>query len=461
MLLEGKLLTAAISDIFVFLIELIIFFVIVIKRHKDFERYFLIFYGFVSLSAYNIYIQFIHDYNIPIARTALFKLKIIGSLYLFDIVYLIVLLVLLIKYSRYRKIRLDKGQKINLMIFFRDILLLLFSFLGYFIYVNSGYSGDIVTQIRPLRGFLFSIVIIWLFFILINKIQSLEQAKRIIVTIAIIDFINIIGEALSSHLFDEYVWQRGWHNVLLIDQANSMAVLYYIPLIIFYKKFGKFVALIGFLFLSLMIYDYVKGLYIGLPLIFFIYFMAGVLNNKINIKTLFFIIIMAPFALWLILNTLESKAISGTRTAQVQSYLHEINGNIYPHIFGSGFGGMYEKIIETDDGGEIKKIDLESTTHNKQVQFQVPFIYYFKIAGFIGLTVVVIFAFYQTFLILKLYNIDKMVSLYLVISFIVELLDPPFVTVSGDTVLFYEKLLFMVMLLMKLKKLELKMGGTS
>ena len=54
-------------------------------------------------------------------------------------------------------------------------------------------------------------------------------------------------------------------------------------------------------------------------------------------------------------------------------------------IFGVGFGGMIKHQELTDDGGEIRAIDVEQMKNNYTTTFQVPFFSFLKISGVVGL----------------------------------------------------------------------------
>jgi hypothetical protein len=455
--ITGILLNAAIHDAILFSFQTLLLIYISVKRHKGFERYFIFVYGLISFSAYNIYIKFIQDYNIPIARTALFKIKFIGPMYLIDLLYLSILIMLFLRYIRFSKFKIFPAIKINLFFYSRDILLYLISIFSYLYYVNHGFIGDNIAQLRPIRGLILAFVLIWSSYILVNKIKSFEQAKHIIYTIVILDFINLISQIISARFFSDYLWQRGWHDVILLNQGNSMAVLWYLPLIVFYKKFGKTVALFGLLFLGIMLYDYVKGLYFLIPLLVFFYFLAGVSVNRINIKLFLSLLAIAPLVLYMLVKISQDKAIGGTRLIQVNSYMAEIKNNMTVQLIGSGFGGKYAILKKINDGGEMKKCDKDANSI-KQIQFQVPIVLYYKLTGVVGSTVVAIFFLFSILIFIKYYKCDKMISVYILIAIIIGLLDPPFLTSSGTTLMFYEKLFFMILLLEKLNKLKLIKG---
>lgn len=445
--LAGKLLHGAILDAFVFCAELIALLFVSTRRHVGFERYFLLFYGLTVLTAYNIYIKFIHDFNIPIARTFLYKFNVFGPFYLFDIFLFSAIFVLFIKYLlRPSGFGTSLGNQVGAVVYGRDLIIFLVSCVGFYLYVDMGYPGSVVSQMRPIRGLLLGTVAIWAFSRLSAGVENENHARRLVVTLAIIDLVNVVGELVSARIFADYVWQRGGHDVILLNQANSVAAVTYIPLLFLWRRFGYKVSLFGLIYLCLLLYDYTKGLYLLIPLIIIFYGIVSMYHGLINIKYAATICVVVLIGIFVLPGILSDKAISGTRSIQLVSYWKAIERVPTALAFGSGFGGMYSVIAETDDGGEIKEVDREeSRTH--QVQFQVPIFYFLKTSGLIGMSLAIAVVFVLFFWALKTRPFDPVLSVYFILMMITSLLAPPFLSGEPHSIIQTSRCLFMISLL--------------
>lgn len=452
--LAGKLLQEAILDSFVFMAQLIALYFVSTRRHVGYERYFMMCYGLIALSAYNIYIKFIHDYNIPIARTALNKLNIIGSIYLIDIFVLSATIILLIRYVvRPTGFRWALNNRVIASAYGLNLLVYLISCIGYYYYSETLNQVSFVSQIRPVRGLLLGFVAIWAFTKLSSRLANKKQAHRIVITLVLIDVINVIGELISAQIFHDYVWQRGGHDVILLNQANSSAAITYIPILLTSKRFDSRVKVFGLLYIGLLLYDYTKGLYILIPLVILGYGLVSVFYGRLAIKYAALICIII-FASFLILPSIfKDRAISGTRSIQLNSYWQAVEHLPATLAYGSGFGGKYSLLAKTDDGGEMKSIERDEAD-DQQVQFQVPVFIFFKVAGFIGISLAIATVITLFFWAFKAKPLDPMVSMYIILVMILCLIETPFLHGEPNSNIYFVRCLFMISMLVKLIHFE-------
>ena len=227
---EGELFNAIVYDGIVFVIQILILLFIAFKRHVGFERFFIIFYGITTFSAYNIYIEVIHDYNIPIARTFIYKLNIIGPLYFFDL-FLIPMFIILLVLTLMRYIKLNAvywKSSVGLLLI-RDLFIYFIAWIAIFMYSQQNMPVDMIGQLRMARGFILGIVMLSMFMIIYNRALNTEYIMKILITILLVDFISIVGEIIATPFFGKYLWSRGNHYVTIVDQANSLLALCYLP----------------------------------------------------------------------------------------------------------------------------------------------------------------------------------------------------------------------------------------
>jgi len=447
--LEGNLLSAALSDALVFIFELILSAAFIFKRHKGFERLFFIFYSLVTFSAYNIFIQVVHDYNLPIARTALFKVPVFLNLYLLDIIALIACIIIFARVFLGRsKMHYMPSSSHGLMYqyYIRDVTLFFLSTVSFFLLIISDNLVDPASQLRPLRGLALGVFFGWMYFQLAHKINGYPKLYYVLTTFVILDSINILGELISAPYFGQYLWDRGGHKVLLVDQANFMLALCYLPLLFSWRRFGKSVSFFGWIILLALLYDYIKGLYFFIPLSIFL-FVFVLFLSKGRIPKLFFSLTVPALLVGIMVlpNIFNDRAISGTRSIQLNAYLDYIEKNPPMAILGSGIGGMFPVYEETGDKGSIKEVDRKASSNNNfQVQFQIPFIYYYKIAGILGLGVV-LFAFsYGLMYSMRIVKINLIGGYYVIVALIVGLLFPPFLNSDPNVVVYFLRISFMV-----------------
>lgn len=451
--LAGDLLSAAVFDALIFLAEIVIAIFIVLRRHTGYERIFMMFYGAVTFSAVNVFIQVVHDFNIPIARTALFKIPIVGQVYLFDGVTIIICMAIAVRYLLKGDLLTFKTQQrisMGYQLYTRDAVLFILSFIAFYIFSENSHPVDIASQIRPLRGLAMGILFGWLYIKLLNGIVDKNHVFRIIFTLALLDMINISGELLSAPFFGKYLWDRGWHKVLLLDQANYMLVLCYLPLLFSWKQFGRIPSLFGLAVLAILFYDYVKGLYFFIPISIALYFMISCVRGRISKWLIYPIFFIPILAVAFLPTVLQDKAIKGTRAIQLGSYLTFVSHMPTAILWGTGIGGMYPVLEDTEDKGEIKEGDRNEISDSiYQVQFQVPVFYFFKIAGFLGVFIVVIAAVLGLYKAYLVNGKNKLAGFYSVIAVFSSIMVPPFLNPEPNEIVYFCRLLFMVAILDK------------
>lgn len=454
MLLDSDLLLYVLRDSAVFALEIISLIFISFRRHKGFERKFMLVYGLVTFSAYNIYIQVVHDFNIPIARTFLFKYNIVGPLYLFDLFVIVVFVFILFGFVfRFSSIKRSLWSEAAALIYMRDFIIFFLSCVAFYVYLQNGMPVDISSQLRPIRGLVLGIVALWMYSRLLKGVVDFAHARKIINTFVLIDLINIGGELISAPIFGRYLWQRGGHDVMLLDQANWTLAICYLPLIFMWRRFGYGPALFGFAFVSLLLYDFTKGLFFFIPITLIVYVAINLLHGKLTKWNLFALCITILAAILVLPGIVQDKAIKGTRGIQLDSYLQFIDHLPSASVLGTGFGGMYRLLEATDDKGEMKEGERDLAS-DYQVQFQVPVFYYYKIAGYLGFVLMLAALFVLFYLAFINRTQDAMLSYYMVVIAVSSFISSPFLDPEPESVISFCRMLFMGMLLAKLMSEE-------
>lgn len=463
--LTGDLLTAAIYDALIFCVEIIALIYIVLRRHLGFERVVMLFYGLVTLSAYNLYIQVIHDFNIPIARTALFKIHLFGPIYIFDGVVIAFCAVIIFRYL-FGKGQLSLSKQIPIRIgyqlYFRDFALYMVSFFAFIIFSINGHLVDLGSQIRPARGVVMGALFMWLFVKMFNGIKDSEHSTRIIYTLVLLDIINVVGELLSAPYFGKYLWDRGGHKVALLDQANSFMAICYLPLLFWWKPFGRIPSIFGFVIMSLLLYDFTKGLFFFVPLALFVFTLVSFMRGRIS-RRLLIPLCIAPLLVAAVLPGIaQDRAIKGTRGIQLEAYFDFISTVPTAILWGSGVGGMYPVLQDTEDKGEMKEVDRDEVGDSQyQVQFQVPIVFYFKIAGLLGVFIVIaglVGGLRYAYLVIAQ---NRMAGFFVITAIVLSIIVPPFLNPDPNEIVYFCRLLFMAAILVKFFSTSGNLGSDS
>lgn len=410
-----NLIEAGIYDSVLFVISLFIAFIFVFKNTNGSLRWFFLLYVLLTYSSYNIMIKPIHDYNIVIPRTAFFHLKIISFLSPADIIMIIIFTIFILLYLTKNKIFLYKNKLLNIIYIgiTRDLLLFLIGSIGFFIYtlnVSSDYY-TIADQFRNARGLFYIPVFLFFTYSILNN-QKISFLKIFYIFI-FLDFINLSSGFIATLLYKDYVWQRYFLNVLILDQDDTgitmfYATLFFTSIIIGKKmKLPPFYNLVIIISTGLMVLTFSKGFFVYLFLLY-LFSLIIMAKNKKNIipkviGLLLLIGILFPAAVYFS----KSSAVS-TRVAQVNDYFTYINSSFNSNISllsGIGAGGFYK---ESDpslyDSGSMRKIDIKKYT-GLRTSIQTPIVGIIKDSGIIGLLIFLIVDFFILFKILKITNL--------------------------------------------------------
>lgn len=448
--LSGNLVNAVIADSIIFILEfLLLLFWFYITPVKGVTRWFFFLYGVITFSSYNLYIKVIQDFNIPIPRTFLNKFKIVGPFYPIDILILVLFIYIVIKaFKSFYLIDLQAKWKLGVSIFLINVFVFFVSSIGYFVYVVSGNPGDFVAQIRPVRGILLGAISIYFFTKILGSCRSQEKANQILKSFIIIDAINIAGEIFASRAFYDYLWERGGHKVILLDQADLYLAILYLPYLASLKK-NKLLAIASIILVILMFLNYVKAFILLLPILIISLFITNLLALKVDIKYSVYVLLVMLVGAYYFIDIANDKAITGTRAIQLSSYVADTSSKMTTFFIGIGPGGKYKVTKDTEDAGEIKEID-RNEMDSLQTEFQIPFFIYYKIAGILGLLIIAapIISFFKKAVFYVRKN-QTITAFYItLISFI--LYGPPFIKASPDEVMYFTRFVFTTSLLTKL-----------
>ena len=376
-------------DTFILVIAFMIALYYVRKNAIKRELPFWIIYMIITFSSYNIYIKPVQDFLIPIPRTYIFFKKIIASLSPFDIFISVMFIKVVWKMSRYRSERNFLFANNSLSIILRrEFVLLAISYLGLIFYYLANQPIDFNAQVRTTRGVLGGVVFVYFTCKLLNNYKEPGEYIRLISMIMTIDFLNIISQFISSLFLGDIAWQRGGHNVVLFDQTEGQLFFTYLPFILMKNKIIptriKWMAIIV---VCLNIYNFPKTIYFysGLAVIISIAF--GVLRGRIP-KRLTIIGAGALFVIILFFSAFATGTSNSklSRLGQVTSLFTVFEKNPINIFFGIGDGGLFPRQTMSEDGGEIRAVDLEGVEESGlQGAVQTRYLMFLKTSGVIGL----------------------------------------------------------------------------
>lgn len=442
-MVEDLITRIGVFEVALLLAQWISVFYIIRKRHPSSERAAFFAYAAYTLFAYNVYIKGVHDFNIPIPHTFLNKIKVAGPIYIVD-----VLTTCIIGHSLAQKLRSNPRNSGGRLIFsspwHTDLVIYLLSLLGFALYSIFHPQIDTQAQFRLLRGLLIGYSQLYLFGkVLANSKFEESRFSGQISTLSYIDAINIAGQLGCAYLYNDIVWQRGGHNVIVIDQAIYLLAASYLPYLLTRSERSSFLAVMAWITAALASYNYIKAYILLIPIFFIFYFAITISSGRVKKSwiygTAFAIACFAPLAYQLT----SDKAISGTRGTQLSAYLQYISEDASAIIFGSGVGGMYPVNVDTDDGGEIKAGDL-SDSSVFQTEFQVPLFIYFKLAGVLSIFLLT----WQIYIYIS--HAKRMLPLnqdgagFLILGAILSMNTPVFITSSPNEAAYYCKILFII-----------------
>jgi len=424
-----SLIEAGIYDAVLFAITLAFGLFTALRGTSKYLKLFLVLYVFITYSSYNIMIKPIHDYNVVIPRNFIFHFQ-IKYLNVIDIFFLLLLFLFSIDLigNRFRiLIPKEKIFKIYNIIVLRDFLVFFVGLTGFLIYSHSIYSDtlhSVTDQIRQYRGILYFLVLYYILLKIINFEIHKYDFNFLFRRFLYINSINVSSGFIASKLYLPYVWQRYGFNITLIDQDDVMIANFYsciLLLSLFLLKRIKLpiidkllVALISLVYF----FNFYKGFYVFMFLAFGYAIMLQIINKKYFIKQLALLIIIVVSSFNAMLWFATSKSIY-TRISQVESYLNFIDdkSDLYLYL-GIGAGGYYLSKVDTEDGGEVKKVDLEKNSDLKRV-IQTPLLVTIKEAGLVGLSIFLFANYFLVYGIFKLRKCSTVIesSLIMVISF--------------------------------------------
>jgi len=388
--LEDEVLSKIYIDSIIYIIGVTIGLILIFKRYRSYLRYYLIFFLIITFSGFNIFIKPVQDFNIPIPRTVIYYLKIISSASLYDIYIFGAFLFVLFKYLKQKRNPFRKNDFLSLL-YLRDIIIFIIGILGSILYQK--YGGEVEWSVinRQLRGMLTGLVVLYSVQKVITDVTDESEMYKLLNTLSVLTLINIISEILSAMILRGITWERGGHSIFMIDSVNTYLLMIYGAILFVNSKWNnKLFKLTGLLIVILLILDFYKITYLQLGLTIAIFVFAAivgfsVLPRRIALVFPLFIIGFSIFLMQLFApNTTNTVALQ-TRAGQLDGVYEAFDKNPQNILIGIGPGGLFKKQTLTEDGGEIKAIEIENTKFaNLQYAFQVPFFFQIKQAGIIG-----------------------------------------------------------------------------
>ena len=405
-----NLLQAGIVDGIVFILTLVLGLAYVMRTSLGKERLFLSLYVLTTYSSYNLMVKPVHDYNLVVPRTFIFHYELFGPLNSVDIIFIFLFFYLLYTYVvKYGFSFPNSGicRAINL-IFLRDFFLVLLSLLAFFLFQNFFDYLNISSfkdELRFCRGILYFSVLYLLFCFILRdgSLDFLGFFKRFVV----LDVINLVSGYVGTRIYYEYIWERYFLKVSIIDQDDvyTFVVFYFVWTISFLVNFyktklpSKYVA-VTFAVFVLAFFNFYKTLYMfGVVFFLILLFLRFYYKRRNFVQVCVFV-----FAVMLMVNSVlyfaSSKSIH-TRLAQVVDYFDfVVERSPFLVLTGIGHGGYFIAKTPTDDAGEIKKVDLDENEDVKK-SLQIPVLTLLKQVGVFGFFVFVLFTF---FIFIKILN---------------------------------------------------------
>lgn len=397
----------------------------------------IIVYGLISISSYNIFIEYIKDYGVVIPRTFLFKYQVLGSLNYLDIFSIIFLVFL-----NYRVIYSIVDSGIAKLYFFKSFTILLISLLAVVIYYTNGGLIDWRFHFSQYRGIFLSLLFFYIFNNSKKDISNFDDLMRLFKLLIIIDFINILSEIILAPYFEHYLWGRGGHPVTTLDQSNSILAMSYLPVIFIGKRLGWLYLLFGYSIIGISLYDYIKSFYIILPTFILLFLFINYFNKKIKFSTILIAsIVFLLSSLFILPTILKDNSVATTRSIQINSYIKTIQESPISILIGTGYGSKYEVLSNEQDYGAINKIDRDLES-NFQSEFQVPFLWYFKSTGILGILIVITCFCLSICYVTKLNLISVYSSAQLLVISLASLLDDLILSPDPNSSIYISKMIF-------------------
>lgn len=394
----------------------IIFWVLLKKISRKDKLYYIIFFIILN-SSYNMMVKPVHDYNLNIARTFIWRYKVIASLSIFDIIFLIFFIINLKDTVKY-----FKESKLSMLIYSREIIIVIFGVISFVI--NKGYAIDSGSRfLIECKSILYFFTFCSIFYKHFN--YELKEINYIHIFTVI-----LISGLISLLCFDkQFLWERYGSFVKIIDQEDASTISIYVILVLFFDfsickklKYG-ILFLVFFMQNILCVY---KGsiVFLIFSLLFYYFFIEnkGKLYGFKIFMLLNSIIVLILVSLNKIINLATSQSIF-TRIYQVADFLNEMKlRGIFAILFGLGIGTPFHSNFDIGDQGEIKLIDKANQIYEGyRTSVQSPMLGVLKMIGFVGLLIYIIFTIIIVIKLIKAfkeYKIKYIVSSELIASLI-------------------------------------------
>ncbi len=387
--ISGSNLTALYIDSAIFFLGILCAIVLINKVITGvFFRYFFYIYTVITFSIFNIFVKPVQDYLIPIPRTFIFYFK-FGGFSLFDLFILSSTIIVITRYLFIGKKIKIQSSTINTY-FIRDIIIYILGFIGAYTFTLAGGNVEWESHIRLFRGVCSSIVFVAVYYELTSRIDSYRSARKILNFLLILNLINLISELISGILLRDLTWQRAGHSVFMIDQTNSSLLMIYLPILLvrvpLFSNLSRFVALVSVILLYL---DYHKISYLHTGLGVLLIIIIGIFSKRRIPKIISSLspFIIGAFVVGLVIFSDAKTDDKRTREGQIDGVMTTFAKHPLSYIWGIGVGGMFPRQKLTEDGGEIRAIDL-AKFGNEQSTIQIPFLFQLKEAGFLAVCLV-------------------------------------------------------------------------
>lgn len=391
-LLVGESFNQILIDSAIFFLGIIIAVLYVKKSCINKEKMVLYLYIFITYSSSNIFIKPVQDFLIPIPRTFIYYLKVFMGLSIYDLLIIIIFLVLYVRYFLLKKERgLFYSSNFIIQIWYKDIFLLLLSFVGYFLYDLGGNPTDFAIQVKTIRGVLTGFICLYITMYVCKKYQKKRDVMRLLSSLFFLNFINIASQFTSSFFLHGISWERGGHSVVVLDQTDSMMGIFMLPLIYAKNKMAsKWMIFTCYFTVFLLVYNYIKFLYLSAALVLAALCVFALVRGRITMRLFTYSVVVGIvaflFALYFITSSGGDKM---SRIGQQKSLIEAFEDNPMNAFVGIGYGGLIKRQTLSEDGGEIRAVDLEKDGSSKyQAAYQVPYLGVLKTSGLIGMVIV-------------------------------------------------------------------------
>lgn len=348
-------------------------------------------------SSFNIMMKKVHEYNLAIPRTYIYRQKLIGPLSGLDIICMIYI-ILNFKYM----INVIIKNKIVFLHVLRCVGVYLIGTIAFIIF--EGYWMDNGNRFFMVsKGWIYSLATLILTFKYMNKNVNLIYPFAIIL---------INGMISTFFIPSSEIWVRYSNRTIILDQEDAYTISNCIISLLMIKclyikdnknKIVDYIMLTFFIFQNL--YCMYKTNLIILPIIFLTYLLITKGKNKFMLLATYLgIPTMILFAWDKIYKIFTSMSIN-TRMVQITDYLDYIQEKgIFPYIIGSGISTPYYSNTDTGDTGERKATDIINNNYALEwrTDIQTPVISIYKESGLIGMIYFILITIYISIITIKM-----------------------------------------------------------